>query len=106
MSFLLECIPKEDLDRELTGEELASFAKHLVDWPEKARGLGLEESDIDEIREDKNKSRLRKRAVLRRWKEIYGDRATLRELIRIAEQKGWRNFVDKVGRELGLEDGK
>lgn len=106
-SSLQSLIPEEELNLVLTREDIASFSKHLVDWAEKARGLGLEEGEIDEIREDYSKSKLKKRAVLTRWREIQGDKATLKELLMTAEQKGWMNFIDKVAQELGyVEEGE
>ena len=103
----LASVPAEDLDRELTDLQLASISKHLVEWPEKARGLGLEEGEIDDIKKDYSSSREQKRAMMRRWKEINGDRATLNSLLTVAEQKGWVNFSREVIKTLGYHvDGK
>ncbi len=89
--------------RELTGVELASISKHLVDWPDKARGLGLNEGDIDNIKNDYISTKQQKVAMMRRWKEIHGDKATLKELMEIAEKKGWVNFIREVKKELGYQ---
>ncbi len=80
-----------ELDRELTERDLASISLHLVNWPDKARDLGLSEGEIDNIRNDHHSTQEQKRAMLRRWRDVYADRATFRELRRIAEQCRWGN---------------
>ena len=99
----LQSVPNQVLDGELSDSQLALVSTHLVDWPEKARGLGLSEGDIDDIREDnKNHNRAQKSAMMRRWKELYGDRATLRNLAEIAEKNVWEeSFIYDVLRTLG-----
>ena len=99
---LIDSLSKEDLDRELTEAELASIAKHLVEWPDKARDLGLSEGDIDDIKHDHHSSKEQKRATMRRWKTINGNRATLRKFVLTAEQSGWEEKVScDILKQLG-----
>ena len=97
---LLDSLSTED--RELTETELASISRHLVEWPDKARDLGLSEGDIDNIKNDCSTTKQQKRAMMRRWKQMYGDRASLRELARTAVRKGWEEkFTVDVAKEMG-----
>ena len=101
---LLDSIPAETLDRELAEVELASISNHLVNWPDKARDLGLSNGEIDTIKNDHHQdTKGQKRAMMRRWKEVYVDKATLRQLLRIAEKKGWVNFTREAMKELGYQ---
>ena len=99
----LHSVPDEALDRELSDFEIASISQYFVDWPVKARDLGLDDGDIDNIQRNHQDSyRLQKAVMLRRWKELFGERATLRELVRTAEQRRWgRKFIHDVIEELG-----
>ena len=103
IASVLHTVPDQALDGELSTFQLALVSTHLVHWPEKARGLGLSESDIDNIREDnKNYNQSQKSAMMRRWKELYGNRATLRNLAEIAEKNGWEeSFIHDVVKSLG-----
>lgn len=98
----LKFIPEDALDRPLTSKQLCTIAKHASNWREKAIGLGLEECDIEDIQEDnRGKNRLKKTAMMRRWREINGDRATLRELIMLSQRYHWNKFIAKACMELG-----
>ena len=99
---LLERIPGDALDRPFTDFELSKISKHLLEWIDKAPAFGLSKGEVEDIREDyRTSSRTQKSAMLRRWKEINGDRANLRELVLIAERNGWEEFIRNVCRELG-----
>ena len=99
-----ECIPDEILDRRLTFRELAIISKHILEWPDKARVLGLSESEIENIREDnKNSYEQQKSAMMRKWGEKYGEMATLGSLLDIAERRGWTKYIHDVCKEWGYE---
>lgn len=104
MASLLCSIPEETLDQELTDFQLATISTYLKSWKRKARDLELLESDIQEIKKDnKNSYRAQKAVMMRRWKEMQGDGATLRALIQIAERNGWeRENMERALRVLEL----
>ena len=52
-----ELIPDEILDGQLTFRDLTVISKHILEWSDKARVLGLSESEIENIREDNKNSR-------------------------------------------------
>ena len=102
-SAVIDSIPSEDLDRVLTDMELASVARHLLNWQVKAMDLGLSATDIEDIRANHtNNNQVQKAMMMRKWKDIYGDRATLRNLLGIAERKRW--YMRLSLEELGYRD--
>ena len=102
MPSLLERIPGDALDRPFTDFELSKISEHLLEWIDKAPAFGLSEGEVEDIREDyRTSSRTQKSAMLRRWREKNGDMANLRELVLIAEQNGWQDFIRNVCLELG-----
>lgn len=107
LTRLLKNIPSEVLDKPLTDKELSIIAQLMLEWQVKAVSFGVEESEIESIREDhKNSNEMQKLTMMRRWREKCGDQATLRELIMISRRKGWNKFIHKVCQELGhLKEG-
>ena len=103
LTNLMKTIPLEVQERVFTNQQLGLIADHVLEWPHKARGLGLSESEIEDIREDnKFSTRLQKCAMLTKWAEKYGDRANLKELVSIAKQNHWdTKFIQNMCRELG-----
>ena len=97
----LESIPSQDLDKPLNSSQLEIIARQILEWREIAIEFDLDENDIENIQEDNKSNHLQKRAMMRRWKEIFGDNATLRELIRIAQRNEWNKFLGKVCKALG-----
>jgi hypothetical protein len=94
----------EVLDRRLSSRELTIISKHVLVWPDKARLLGLSESEIEDIREDnKNSNEQQKSAMMRRWGEKYGDMATLGSLLDIAKKNGWSVFIREVCAEMNVD---
>ena len=92
----------EVLDKPFRDEELVRIAlKCLMNWETKAPAFGLSETDIENINVDNTYNEKKKIAMMRRWKEIYGDKATLRELISISEKNGHK-LAKKVCKELGF----
>ena len=92
----------EVLDKPFRDEELVRIAlKCLMNWKTKAPAFGLSETDIENINVDNTCNEEKKIAMMRRWKEIYGDKATLRELISISEKNGYK-LATEVCKELGF----
>ncbi len=90
------------LDKPLTSDELSIIASEVIEWEEKARGLGLTEAEIDNIQNDFRKSKLQKAAMMMRWKEKMAFKATLRELIAISGTHKWHQFIYKVCKALDV----
>ena len=104
MPSLLKRIPGDVLDRPFTDSELSKISSHLLEWTNKAPAFGLSKGEVEDIREDNKYSHLaQKTAMLRRWKEINGGMANLRELASIAEQNGWQEFIRNVCQELDYD---
>ena len=99
---LAELISPEILDKPLRDEELVRIAlKCLMNWETKAPAFGLSETDVENIDVDYRYNEEKKIAMMRRWKKIYGDKATLRELISISEKNGYK-LAKKACKELGF----
>ena len=98
-----EFLPDDLLAKSLDPSDLTRISEFLLEWPNKARLLGLTESEIENIREDNSTNALRKSAVLRRWSWKYGEEATLGSLLEIADSKGWGNFIQSVCELYGFE---
>ena len=65
--------------------------------------LGLTDAEIENIREDhKNSNLMQKVAMMRRWEEKNGERATPRRFLEIAQQNGWEEFIQDGGHKLKL----
>ena len=80
-SKLLKRIQPEVLDKRFTNEELGIIARQVVNWEEKARGLGLTDSEIDDIRNDYHRnSSMQKSAMMSKWKHKNGFKANLENL--------------------------
>lgn len=102
ISKILKRVPQERLDKEFTERELAAISRYVLEWQAKASALGLTEGEIEDIREDhRNSNEVQKIAMLRRWAQKYGDKATLRELILISGRNKWKKFIHQVCKELG-----
>ena len=100
-------IPDEVLGRQFTDHQLADIAKHLLEWEEKAPAFGLSEGEIEDIKEDhKYSHKSQKLSMLRRWKELYGEDANLRNLVIIAEREGWKRFLQAVCMGYYVDEGE
>ena len=101
-AFWRTAIPRRELKQRLSNVDLTKISKHLLRWPDKARILGLTESEVEDIREDyRNSNELQKSAMMRRWGEKNGGRANLKVLLAIAERHGWTEFIRDVCKERG-----
>ena len=68
----------ESLDKKLTERDVSAICKYLLKWQDKARVLGLTDTEIENIREDhRNSNLMQKVAMMRQWEEKNGERATL-----------------------------
>ncbi len=94
---LLKSIKPAALDKPFTNADLSIIARLVVEWEDKARGLGLTEAEIDNIQNDfYRNSKMQKAAMMRTWKKKMAFKATLRELIAISGKHKWRQFIYKV----------
>ena len=98
-----DALPADLLERPLGTQDLTRISEFLLEWPNKARLLGLTDSEVENIREDNSTNELRKSAVLRRWSRKFGEEATLEGLLEIADRNGWGNFIRSVCELYGLE---
>ena len=80
---LLRGVAPEKLDQLCRDDHLSEIALSLTDWQSMAPFLGLTEGEEREIEEDSRPAKRRKVAMLRRWKEKYGKKATYRKLAKV-----------------------
>ena len=107
LTNLVKSIPKEVQDRVFTEQQLSLIAYHVLDWRHKALGLGLSASEIDNIRGDNHSTQMQKCAMMIRWARKCGDKANLRELIRLMRLNHWDpSFILNICKELGYEKQK
>lgn len=57
LTNLMKSIPPEVQERIFTHQQLNMIADQLLEWPHKAVGLGLSESEIEDIKEDHKNSK-------------------------------------------------
>ena len=101
MAEWVSSLSEEALDKKLTERDVSAICKYLLGWQDKARVLGLTDAEIENIREDhKNSNHMQKVAMMRRWEEKNGERATPRRFLEIARQNGWKEFM-QVGERNG-----
>ena len=108
LTTLVKTIPNEVQEKAFTDTQLAMIADQLLIWPHKAVGLGLSESEIENIKEDhKTSNQLQKIALMMKWAKMNGDQANLKELIRVSKLNRWdAKFIRKICKELGYGKGK
>ena len=110
LTNLLNRIPQDVLDRPLTDLQLVTISKHVLKWKAKASALGLSAGAIESIREDyKNDHDMQKITMMRKWGQMCGEKACLRQLIYTSTQHNWKTtFIKGVCREMGYAefDGK
>ena len=99
---LLKSIPIDELEKPLTSRQIAKISKSLSKWQLNGSILGLTEVEMEDIREDhKYSNEMQKVAMLRRWAQIYGPQATLRNLIEASCQNGQEKFATNFCKSLG-----
>lgn len=101
----LDHISDEVLKRPFDDIELVVISKHIVNWQQKARKLGLSESEIENIREDQRHSNeLQKENMMMKWKAKNAYKANLQQLMKVEDN----DFIFHVCEELNYlkKDGK
>ena len=86
-------------NQQLLAKDLAALSALVEEWPNKARVLGFSETDIEDIIVDNATNRLRKSAMMVKWGEMQGDKATLGNLLAIAKQNDWRELIKGINKE-------
>ena len=77
-------------------DHLAKIAKSISDWRAVSPFLGLTGAEEIEILESTHSVPARKMAMLRKWKEKRGAKATYKRLCRVFEDCERADLVDKV----------
>ena len=96
-SDLFQSLTAEDLDKPLTEFNILAIARRMLDWKAKAGVLGLREAEIENIEEDNSTNLSRKVALMKSWRDKYGDLATLENFLALAQRNGWTEFRDLGG---------
>ena len=75
----------------------------IGDWESCALLLGLSKEDVNDIIEEKSRTRTRRITMLLRWKELKGNEATYLKLIEALAQIGRRDLIEFIlGSEIKL----
>ena len=107
LTNLMRSIPADIIEKVFTELQLSLIADQLLEWPHKAIGLGLSESDVENIKADENSNKLQKIAMMMKWAEMNGDEANLKALFRISKSSQWDpKFMRKICKTLGYGKGK
>ena len=84
------------LRRKCSENHLAIIAQSIASWKQLSPFLGLTQQDEDDIQHDNTRNAERKMAMLRRWREKYGDEATYFRLADAFEALKWRNCISEL----------
>lgn len=93
---LFDNIDPERLDRPCEENHLNTISDSILRWEELAPDLDLSAVDIEDIKETKSAPKLRRRAMLKEWKQKFGKQATYRKLARILVLSERRDVAEKV----------
>ena len=89
----VQSLTAEVLEEKLSEFTLTAIAGRMQEWEAKAGLLGLKEADQEVIVKDNISSyNLQKIALMKKWREMCGDQATLRNFLDIAQRNRWAEF--------------
>ena len=89
-------LTSDALLRKCSENHLAIIAQSITSWKQLSPFLGLTQQDEDDIQQDNTRNAERKMAMLRRWREKYGDEATYFRLADAFEALKWRNRISEL----------
>ena len=89
-------LTSDALHRKCSETHLATIAQSITSWKQLSPFLGLTQQDEDDIQSDNTRNAERKLAMMRRWKEKYGDEATYFRLADAFEALKWRNCISEL----------
>lgn len=88
-------ISRDTLNRPCSVAHANEISLHIVNWESLSPFLGLKETDEEDIRHSGNRAAQRI-ALLRRWKQIWGFKATYLRLAEAFAQIGNRELVERL----------
>ena len=91
------------LDQPCRGKHLNKISGSIARWEELAPYLDLDEVEIEDIKEGHSSPKRRRQAMLGKWKEKNGTKATYRKLAKIFSSQGRRNLVEELCKILTEE---
>ncbi len=89
-------LTSDALQRKCSENHLAIIAQSITSWEQLSPFLGLTQQEEDDIQHDNTRNAVRKVAMLRRWREKYGDEATYFRLADAFEALKWRNCISEL----------
>lgn len=89
-------LPEHVFKQRCSEEHLAEIAQHITDWRAVSPFLGLTEAEEIAILESTHSVPTRKIAMLRKWNEKRGLKATYKRLCKTFRKCGSQNLVDRV----------
>ncbi len=93
---LLEGVPPGKLGRPCTDIHLCEIALHVTDWKLIAPFLGLSQAEIEAITMNEGKAETQRSAMLRKWREKSGRKATYRRLTKVFYKQQRADLVDVI----------
>ena len=100
---LLKGVPPEKLNQPCRDDHLSEIALSVTEWRSISPFLGLTEADEAVIQHDYPESITRKIGMLRKWKKMFGKKATYRKLGKVFFKLERADLVEKVCELLQTE---
>ena len=91
------------LDQPCRRKHLIKISGSIARWEELAPYLDLDEVEIEDIKEEHSSPKRRRQAMLGKWKEKNGMKATYRKLAKIFASQGRRNLAEELCKILTEE---
>ena len=85
----------EKLDQSISDDHLREIAIFLTSWRKVATYLGLRESDLDAVEQEKDEQ-MKKLKALQKWKGKFGFKATYRKLVEVLLSLAMADVAEKV----------
>ena len=96
-------VDQAKLDQPCRGKHLNKISGSIARWEELTPYLDLDEVEIEDIKEEHSSPKRRRQAMLGKWKEKNGTKATYRKLAKIFASQGRRNLVEELCKILTEE---
>ena len=87
---------RRDLVKPCSEEHGNRIALKVSDWETLAPFIGLEHQDVEDIKDEYRKSRSRRLALLRKWRQRYGRDATYLKLVEGLQEIGRRDLIEDI----------
>ena len=97
-------VDQAKLDQPCRRKHLNKISGSIARWEELAPYLDLDEVEIEDIKEEHSSQKRRRQAMLGKWKEKNGTKATYRKLAKIFASQGRKNLAEELCKILTEEN--